>query len=78
MAGRGQTQRLCASNFTLFLERVSSQRSSRKLRLPVHEGMIPQFHFWGIYPIELKQILNICTLRCIAALFTIAKSGNNP
>ena len=41
MAGRGQTQRLCASNFTLFLERVSSQRSSRKLRLPVHEGMIP-------------------------------------
>lgn len=40
--------------------------------------MIPQFHFWGIYPIELKQILNICALRCIAALFTIAKSGTTP
>ena len=40
--------------------------------------MIPQFHFWGIYPIQLKQILNISVLRYIAALFTIAKSGNNP
>ena len=40
--------------------------------------MIPQFYFWGIYPIEFKQIVNICALRCIAALFTIAKSGNNP
>ena len=39
--------------------------------------MIPQFHFWGIYPIELKQMVNICSLRCIVALFTIAKSGNN-
>ena len=40
--------------------------------------MIPQFHFWGIYPIELKQMVNICSLRCIVALFTIAKSGNSP
>ena len=40
MAGRGWKQRLCASNFTLFLGRVSNQRCSRKLRLPVHEGMI--------------------------------------
>ena len=40
--------------------------------------MIPQFHFWETYPIELKQMVNICSLRCMAALFTIAKSGNNP
>ena len=40
--GRERTDtEACASNFTLFLERVSNQRCSRKLRLPVHEGMIP-------------------------------------
>lgn len=39
--------------------------------------MIPQFHYWGIYPIELKQMVNICALRWIAALFTIAKNENN-
>ena len=41
MAGRGWKQRVCASNFTLFLGKVSNQRCLRKLRLPVHEGMIP-------------------------------------
>ena len=40
--------------------------------------MILQFYFWGIYPIELKQMVNTWALRCIVALFTIAKSGNNP
>ena len=40
--------------------------------------MILHFYFWGKYPIVLKQIVNICALRWIAALFTIAKSGNNP
>ena len=40
--GRERTDtEACASNVTLFLERVSNQRSLRKLRLPVHEGMIP-------------------------------------
>ena len=40
--GRERTDtEACASNFTLFLERVSNQRCSRKLRLPVHEGMTP-------------------------------------
>ena len=41
MAGRGWKQRVCASNFTLFLGRVSNQRCLRKPRLPVQEGMIP-------------------------------------